>query len=264
MQIFVSMAAIGLYLISFFVLFKQLKLRTNNHHIFPKLFGIAIICHIVSLHFTVFPQQVLHLGFFKVSSLIFCVIAIISIIANYRRLEIENLIILLLPFAALSVACAQWVTSIDKTISETHLIIHVVLSIIAYSLMTLAALQALLLGIQETQLRQHQFTGVFRYFPPLQTMETLLFDLITAGTALLTLAILSGFFFLDDMFAQHLVHKTVLSIVAWCLFTVLLFGHHQKGWRGTVAVKWTLLGFAALMLAYFGSKFVLEIILQRV
>ncbi len=133
MQIFVSMAAIGLYLISFFVLFKQLKLRTNNHHIFPKLFGIAIICHIVSLHFTVFPQQVLHLGFFKVSSLIFCVIAIISIIANYRRLEIENLIILLLPFAALSVACAQWVTSIDKTISETHLIIHVVLSIIAYS-----------------------------------------------------------------------------------------------------------------------------------
>lgn len=264
MQTLVALAAIGLYLFSFCILLKQVQNKQDNaEKLFNGVFFTAIIFHIATLHFNVFPQQTLQLGFFKVSSLIFCVIAIISFIAHLRRVETASLILLMLPCAAASVGIAQWLAGTDKAITEAGLIIHIVLSIIAYSLMTLAAVQAVLLGIQEQQLRQHNFRGVFRYFPPLQTMETLLFDIITAGTLMLTLAILSGFAFLDDMFAQHLAHKTVLSIIAWGLFSTLLWGHHQKGWRGTVAVKWTIVGFIALMLAYFGSKFVLEIVLQR-
>ena len=119
------------------------------------------------------------------------------------------------------------------------------------------------MAVQERHLRSKRFDGVFKYLPPLQTMETLLFEMIWLGFITLTVAILTGFTFLHDMFAQHLAHKTILSIIAWAIFAILLFGRHRWGWRGVTATKWTLVGFSALMLAYFGSKFVLEVILSE-
>jgi ABC-type uncharacterized transport system permease subunit len=99
--------------------------------------------------------------------------------------------------------------------------------------------------------------------PPLQLMETMLFELIWVGVVLLTLSIASGILFLDDIFAQSLVHKTTLTILAWLLFSILLWGRYQLGWRSQTAVRFTLAGFFTLMLGYFGSKLVLELILQR-
>jgi ABC-type uncharacterized transport system permease subunit len=93
-------------------------------------------------------------------------------------------------------------------------------------------------------------------------MEALLFELLWCGEILLTIAIITGFIFLDDLFAQHLVHKTVFTLLAWCIYAILLWGRHAKGWRGNTALRWTLGGFCLLMLAYFGSKFVLEVLLQ--
>jgi len=94
-------------------------------------------------------------------------------------------------------------------------------------------------------------------------MEALLFELIAIGFIVLSIALATGFLYLDDMFAQHLAHKTILSILAWCTFATLLWGHFHFGWRGRVAVRWTIIGFTVLMLAYFGSKFVLELMLNR-
>ena len=94
-------------------------------------------------------------------------------------------------------------------------------------------------------------------------MESLLFQMIAIGFAILSLALLSGVLFLEDIFAQHLVHKTVLSLAAWLVFAVLLWGRFRFGWRGRTAIRWTLGGFAVLLLAYFGSKFVLELVLMR-
>jgi ABC-type uncharacterized transport system permease subunit len=87
--------------------------------------------------------------------------------------------------------------------------------------------------------------------------------MIGAGLLFLTLSLVSGFIFIEDLFAQHLAHKTILSIVAWISFSGLLLGRIKYGWRGQTAVKWTLTGFILLLLAYFGSKLVLELILQR-
>ena len=105
MQMLAVLAAIGLYLGSFILLFQQVK---NNQlpadMRFKTMFFAAILGHASTLHFTAFADQALHLGFFNVSSLIFCVIAVISFIAYLRRLEIENLILLLLPLAAISIA----------------------------------------------------------------------------------------------------------------------------------------------------------------
>jgi ABC-type uncharacterized transport system permease subunit len=134
---------------------------------------------------------------------------------------------------------------------------------LAYSLLTLASAQALLLAVQDNHLRRHHPGGFIRALPPLQTMESLLFEMISLGFVLLSVALGTGFAYLDDMFAQHLVHKTVLSIVAWIAFAVLLWGRYRFGWRGRTAIRWTLIGFAVLMLAYFGSKAVLELILER-
>jgi len=88
-----------------------------------------------------------------------------------------------------------------------------------------------------------------------------LFEVIIVGFISLTVSLGSGLLFLENMFAQHLVHKTILSIFAWFVFLTLLIGHWKLGWRGRTAIRWTLSGFISLMLAYFGSKFVLEILL---
>ncbi|RMG32852.1 MAG: cytochrome C biogenesis protein, partial [Gammaproteobacteria bacterium] len=141
--------------------------------------------------------------------------------------------------------------------------VHVTVSILAYAMLTLATVQALLLALQDNHLRSHHPGGFIRALPPLQTMESLLFEMIGLGFVLLTLSLLSGFLYLEDMFAQHVVHKTLLSIIAWVVFGALLWGRWRFGWRGTTAIRWTLTGFVVLMLAYFGSKAVLELILQR-
>jgi len=123
--------------------------------------------------------------------------------------------------------------------------------------------QAVLLAIQDHQLHNRHPGGFVRSLPPLQTMEVLLFEMIGAGFLLLTLALISGIVYLDNMFAQHLAHKTILSIAAWLVFGTLLWGRFRYGWRGRTALIWTLSGFVVLMLAYFGSKAVIELILSK-
>jgi ABC-type uncharacterized transport system permease subunit len=142
--------------------------------------------------------------------------------------------------------------------------VHVFSSIIAFSLLNIAALQAILLAIHDQQLRRHHPRRLMLVLPPLQAMEVLLFQIIAAGVFFLTLSLLSGFIFVEDLFAQHLVHKTVLSIFAWIIFSALLVGRLRYGWRGSVAIHWTLAGFVLLLMAYFGSKMVMELILNRV
>ena len=128
----------------------------------------------------------------------------------------------------------------------------------------LFALVALMLLFQERALRQHQLRRLLVGFPPLTLAEGLLFRLISSGFVLLTLALVTGVLFVDDLLAQHLVHKTVLSVLAWIVFGALLFGRMRAGWRGRRAVHMVLVAMVLLLLAFFGSKFVLELLLGRV
>lgn len=138
---------------------------------------------------------------------------------------------------------------------------HILLSILAYGILTIAAFQATLLAIQDYQLKHKHPTRFIRTFPPLQTMERLLFQFLLSGEILLTVALVSGFIYLDNMFAQNVAHKTLLSCLAWVVFGILLWGRYFRGWRGSNAIRWTLAGFLLLMLAYFGSKLVREFVL---
>lgn len=224
--------------------------------------GLAL--HSVMLYYELFDEAGLNLSFFNAVSLAAWTVAGLLLISALSK-PVENLAILALPLAAITVL-------LDLRFPGSHLLgesadwalrVHVLTSMLAYSLLTLASAQAILTAIQDAHLRRHRPGGFVRALPPLQTMEALLFEMISLGFVLLTVALATGFIYLEDMFAQHLVHKTVLSIVAWIAFAVLLWGRYRFGWRGRTALRWTLVGFAVLMLAYFGSKAVIELILKR-
>ena len=108
-------------------------------------------------------------------------------------------------------------------------------------------------------------SGPLANLPPLLTLEALLFRIIGLGFMLLTLTLLTGAVFSETLFGQvmRFNHKTVFAITSWLIFAFLLAGRHLYGWRGRVALRWTLAGFISLLLAYIGSRFVLEVILQR-
>ena len=141
--------------------------------------------------------------------------------------------------------------------------VHAALSLVTYAVLTLAAIQALVLGYQERRIRTRRPGGTLRSLESLETQERWLFRFAGIGFFLLSLSLVSGFMFLHDMFAQHLAHKTVLSCAAWAIFGTLLWGRWRHGWRGQTAVRWCLGGFAVLVLAYFGSRWILEVLLER-
>jgi len=169
------------------------------------------------------------------------------------------------PLAALGVLLAAlW--PMHRGGSAPHdwrIALHAALSIFAAGLLTLAAAQAVALQVLDRLLHRPAQLARALKMPPMQASEDWLFQLIGAGFFVLSLALLSGLIFVDDLFAQHLAHKTVLSIIAWLIFAGLLLGRRRWGWRGKQAVRWALSGYAALLLAYFGSKLVLEQILGR-
>jgi len=169
----------------------------------------------------------------------------------------------------LSAACGAAVTGgagrgyAEAAQAGWELTAHILLSMGAAALLFAAAVTAVLLVVLDRRLRTRRIAALPNMLPPLDALEKVMFRLIGAGFVLLTLALFTGFVFVTNLFAQHLFQKTVLSLIAWVLFGVLLIGRTRYGWRGRSAVRWTLAGFAVLALAYFGSKFVLETLLGR-
>lgn len=140
---------------------------------------------------------------------------------------------------------------------------HILISLFAYGLLTVGAIVAVFSMIQERRLRAGRISSVNRMFAPLETTEKLLFGVASAGFVALLLAVFSGFAFVDNLFARHLVHKTALSLLALLLFGILIAGRQYAGWRGQRAIYLYLWGFGVLCLAYFGTRFILENILGR-
>lgn len=142
-------------------------------------------------------------------------------------------------------------------------VVHVISSVISFGLLSLAGVYAILALIIDHSLKKRRLTHLVQSLPPLERLEDMLFHVIQTGFVLLTIALISGMIYVDDLMSQHLVHKTVLSVLAWVLFGALLLGRWIKGWRGVIAVKLTLAGIGLLLLSYFGTRLVLEVILGR-
>jgi len=251
----------------FNLLNKKVVLDNPNKGIFAITF-VALTTHAILLFLTTIRPEGLNISFVNSFSLVSWLIVLLYLMTEYRK-PAETLGLLILPTASIAVFLQViWPNQVILASHSIELQLHIFLSLLSYGLLAMAAGQSILLLIQTHYLKNKHPGGFIRSLPPLQSMESLLFQMIQIGFSLLTLALLSSFIFLDNFFVtiveQHLLHKTILSIIAWCLFAILLWGRSHFGWRGKKAIHFTLGGFVFLMLAYFGSKMVLEIILQKV
>jgi len=261
-----TLVGASFYIAATIVLFKQLSTPEHKKSKYTALIlgiiGATFHADILARH--LFTEDGLQMGITHVASLATWFVTCLLIIAALKK-PVENLGLLVLPLAAISLILEFFlpVQHIVHTADQKGIGAHIVLSILAYSLLGLAAVQAVLLSVKEKHLHNRQPGGLIRTLPPLETMETLLVQMIIIGFALQTTSLISGFVHLEDMFAQSLVHKTILSIGAWAVFAILLLCRKLFGWRGKTLVRWTISGFFTLLLAYFGSKYVLEIVLGR-
>ncbi|HPT50402.1 MAG TPA: cytochrome c biogenesis protein CcsA [Accumulibacter sp.] len=183
------------------------------------------------------------------------------------RSRMDGLQPMVLPLAALSAAAPAFFPQL-RVIAHAGawgFQLHFLTAMLAYSLFTLSALHAVFMGFAERKLHRRALTKSLSSLPPLLTMEALLFRMIAIAFGLLTVALLSGVLFSEAIFGKAMVldHKTLFAFASWGIFAALLVGRRVYGWRGRVALRWTLAGFMVLLLAYIGSRFVAEVLLGR-
>lgn len=256
--------ATALYSIAWVFLVRSISRRQAST---PSPLTIILALGLAAHAFGLYQQMVLpdgyHFAFFKISSL-FCWTANFLILLSSLRKPLHNLFLITLPISVAALLSSLYTEAQTAPVYlklDVQTASHILLSILAYSTMIVATVQTLLLAFQNYQLRHRHPTGIVRLLPPLQTMEKLLFELLWVGEILLTLVIITGAFQIESVREQHLHHKIVFTVLAWLIYAILLWGRHYLGWRGNSAIRWSLSGFVSLVLAYLGTKFVLEMIL---
>src|SRR5277367_2135415 len=203
------------------------------------------------------------IGLFEAMSLLGWTLAVLACLISIDKQNRVLGSILMLSAAVGAALTGAGRSYAEASTSGWELTAHILLSMGAAALLFAAAVTALLLVFLDKRLRTGRIADLPRALPPLDALEKIMFRLIGAGFGLLTLALITGFVFVTNLFTQNLVQKTALSLIAWLIFGVLLIGRMRFGWRGRSAVQWTLSGFGVLAVAYFGVKFVLEYVFGR-
>ncbi|OTG83915.1 cytochrome C assembly family protein [Acinetobacter sp. ANC 4648] len=261
-----TILALIAYTTSFWYLFMHLmSKRPSNPWFIAVISSLGLILHASVLYIDMVTPQGINYDVFNLMSFTSALMLLLSLLySTYRPVASLNLIGI--PVAALGLILGFSFSKANQFIEQHSLglDIHIILSLSAYAVLLMATIHAVLLWFQNRELKKKQKNRIwFNFLPPLQAMESLLFDILITGFALLTLALGFGFFTIDNFFAQHLAHKTAFSIVSWFVYGALLIGHCKFGWRGQKAIRFTLLGFFLLAVGFIGSKFVLEMILHR-
>ena len=224
---------------------------------------VAVIWHLVVLRNMILLPDGVTLSLGNTASFIGLLLAMTALVICIKPM-LRGLASGLLILAAIATVLTGWSAAPPANTSVTWQIeTHILISLLAYGLLTVGAIVALYALVQDQRLHAGKLSRVNDLFAPLETNERLLYGIAATGFVALLLAVFSGFVFVEDLFAQHLIHKTVLSLIALGLFGVLLAGRQLAGWRGRRAVSLYLWGFATLGLAYFGSRYVLEQVLGR-
>ncbi|HYB52044.1 MAG TPA: cytochrome c biogenesis protein CcsA [Burkholderiaceae bacterium] len=237
------------------------------------LLALAVLVHGTLLTQDVFGTGGLRFGFAQALSATFVIACgllwiegfFISLVGLYALLTPMAAITVLLPLAFRGVALAAEGSSLA-------LRVHLAVSVLAYSLFTIAALHSVLMTSIDRYLHQPlresgaALGPLLSRMPPLLALESLLFRQLAAGFILLTASLASGIIFSEELFGKPLRfdHKTLFAVIAWCVFAGLLVGRYAFGWRGRVAQRWLFVGFLMLLLAYIGSRFVFEVVLRKV
>lgn len=262
-----TLSTIILYCLSALLIYRQSTSQTPSSLIHQRWLSltpalIALAIHAFTLKTNIYLSSGINLSLFTSASLVSWLVSLQILLASIKR-PVDSLGIVMFPLSALAIILefkfmsTNVISNISRGVES-----HILISIIAYSLLMLGALQAVALAFQHQSFKNHRPIGLVKKLPPLQDMESFLFQILSFSFIFLSLALLSGFLFFDDLFAQHLVHKTILSIIGWGSLFTLLMGRFLFGWRGKTAIRWTFISFGFILLAYFGSKFVLEILIK--
>jgi ABC-type uncharacterized transport system permease subunit len=219
---------------------------------------IALICHAVALQARIFPggESGQNLSILNVGSLVSLLIcAVMTIVASRNRGWL--LLPIVYAFALINLALAtfmpnEFITHLEAT---PGMMIHIGLSLFAYATLIIAALYALQLAWIDYQLKNKKL-AFSNDMPPLMSIERKMFHITQVGVVLLTLTLCTGLFYMQNLFSIENLDKAVLSIIAWFVYIVLLWGHYHEGWRGRRVVWFNVAGAGLLTLAYFGSRLI--------
>lgn len=232
----------------------------------PKLTAIpaflALTAHLYLLSLSMLLGDGTNMSMINVASLIAWLVTFTLTVASFS-FSTAILMPVVFSFSAIVVLMAFIVPDIQsiKIHMQPALIVHITLALFAYGCLSIAVLYAMQLAYINNRLKQKKTSILHPSLPPLMTVETIFFKLLLVGTVLLALSLISGFIFLDNMWAKEQAHKTILSIMAWLVFLVTTIGHQKWGWRGKPVLSATFIGAFILTLAYFGSRFVREVLI---
>jgi ABC-type uncharacterized transport system permease subunit len=225
--------------------------------------AVGIVVHVFALADEQFLEPNAALSPGDTAAIVGALIAITAL-AMAIRPQLRGMAALLLVIAAvLEAAFSEGARSFTTGRPGWELAFHVAMATTAFAFLTIGAALAMAQVLVDNRLRARRPLGILRILTPIESLESGCFHSIQAGFLLLTLALVTGAFFVENLFAQHLVHKVVLAIIAWVVFGVLLAGRWRFGWRGRKALRWTLTGYVLLGLSYFGSKLILEQVFGR-
>lgn len=262
MELF-AFGAIGFYALAIFqsilVITEKQALKTRKIFV---LSAIATLLHLFWVGFEVMTPNGLNLSIMNVAAVVSMIISIIMTL-SINKLKVITLLPVAFGFSALIVALTYFLPSIyiSDLSGNTPLITHIVLTLLAYASFLVASLLALQMAYLDYQLKHKRALAMHPALPSLMTIERQLIRLLVLGMCLLSVSLTIGLTFLDNPFSHTQSHKTVLSIIAWCFYAVLLWGHFKQGWRNTKIIFGTLIGTSLLSLAYFGSRVVKELLL---
>ena len=261
--IFASIAALLCYALGTWIQGQRIFRQSGSRNQVLMATSLGSVFQTIALYQLLHGEAGINLGIWNIASLSTLMVTIVVLASSLCKPS-ESLLLFILPFTVVTVLLA-WLAPVEHIVwrPPSIMVTHVLLSVLAYGILLVAASQALLLSYQERQLKKHHRRKLMLALPPLQTMEKLLFEYVAVGLLLLSCSLLSGFLFLEDMFSFRILHKTVLSLLAWCLFATLLVGRWVYGWRGQTAMRWTVAGSLLLIVAYFGWRLVIEMIIGQ-
>lgn len=254
------------YLVAAVLLYYSIRLHSTGWSTTSFAFAIAgTLFHATAQYSHWFGESVPSVGLAPLLSLCALVVMVLLLTSTLSRKKLYSAGLVALPIATGVLLLEPLLPAGELPVSEASLgiTVHMISSVLAFGLLSIAGVYALFVFFIDHFLRHHHLNPLVRSLPALDVLEDLLFKTMAAGFAFLTVSLLSGVLFINDIFAQHLVHKTILSCLAWLVFGVLLWGRWRYGWRGSLAVRLTLAGIVLLVLSYFGTKIVLEVILGK-
>lgn len=241
-------------------LFRQ---RSGLNSLFPQalaLFALAAHALVLGLYWRMAQGPVLHL-FGALSWVAFAMASMAAVLTAKKPLSALGIVVY--PIAALALLANYHWGAHTESLLDWRVKLHVSFALLGYASLSIGALLAILYWLQDRALRRRHLQTWLSSLPPVVQTEQLLFKTLGGSWLLMTLTLVTGLVFVQDMLAQHLWHKTVLTALSWLTLLILLIGRLRYGWRGPRAVRWTLSAMALLALAFFGSKLVLEMVLQR-